>query len=1338
MIKRDPIQEQAFLELTQQFGQPLSEMQLLTSSKDFIYVSDPDTYELLYLSTKDPAAIHASFSDYEGRKCYDVLQGLEAPCPFCTNHLLSKDRFFTWRHRNALIEREYLLKDTLIDWMGKDARMEVVMDISDPDRTVDILLESLESRELLLDCVQAMSHQNSLEQSLCQVMERAVRFFGASFGRITILGEGGIETGWPRQRIDDHVADFGVIDPQALDQWSKIFRRVRQVFITRDDMDRFPPSIKDQWDQLDIHSAAYIPIQLEGELVGGLSIFGVSIHLTELSILSSFAQSIAHRVSAEMVREKLDRLQYYDTLVDGYNFAGFRRRAEELIAQQPDQRYALVNCDISYFKVINERFGFDMGDQVLCHMARCIQQQQSAEETFGRITADNLCLLWRCPSEKALCARFDRLGRAVAAFQGLRQTDFEPDLVAGVALLDGSEDQINTAVDRSGNARKSMKQNRVSGVTFFSEELEADLRRVRAVTKHLRDALRNEEIEVYFQPQYRYPAGELVGAEALARWDSPQLGRIAPDEFIPILERSGRIYELDQYIWDHTCRHLKQWKDELGIEQLPPVSVNLSRMDIHSDDLCQVLLDTLARYELPVSALKLEITETAYMETPERLLSVVKQLRELGFLVAIDDFGKGYSSLNTLNNVPVDILKLDMDLVNSHENVQRSGNILASIVRMARWLEVSVIAEGVETLEQADFLKKVGCTLMQGYLFSRPKPADEFAQILREGSVCHKGLHQPTRTIQEVEDYLAPHAQASLRFDVIGPAAMVEYAGGNVEALMINDRFYETLGLTPEVFAPWVTHMQHWLPEDGRMAFLAALDRLCAGEKNQGSVYLRTKLGEDGDRDLWIGCTLRMLASADESWIFLLMVEDVTERMYTSPRVLAADVFHMLYSSELDAAGLERALEHIGRQLDVSRVYIFENSEDDTRFSNTFEWCSEGVSSQKELLQDLVIKEVGDYYEDHFAQGELFYCGDIQTLHPQQRALLERQGVCSVLQYAIKKDGVSKGLVGFDHYSKRDAWTELDVDVLMRVSQILALFLQLLRKLEQNDRFLTMLQQAQEKDLQLEGMLGLTADGAAKVACTPEGHVIRFATVGLLRLMGMEGQSCEGLRLLDLVHREDIDYMTDQLERAVQLRRPFTLQYRLLDVSGAPHWVRATGIFIQSEQEGDGTEFYLVYRDIAQEMMIEDLQEHMKRERILLGHEDLFRILATVPSSVTFDYDCTSDSISFYTNDPEQGMQAGQIQRYLERAIEDSTRVPAQSVEAVREMLRSAGQTSTTGTLDCPLTILSPQPRDSRIFYTSVTDEDGQVSRVVGRVEDLGHAPPGDEARCRGEAEAVR
>ena len=262
-------------------------------------------------------------------------------------------------------------------------------------------------------------------------------------------------------------------------------------------------------------------------------------------------------------------------------------------------------------------------------------------------------------------------------------------------------------------------------MAYYDEGLRSNVLNEQALTGDLAEAMENGQIRIYLQPQMD-GEGKVLGAEALVRWQHPDRGMLAPGAFIGIFEKNGSIVRLDCHVWELACRQLRRWKDQ-GREDLY-ISVNISPMDLYFIDLYKTFAGLVEKYGISPGNLKLEITETAMMSDLEKQLQMISKLREAGFVVEMDDFGSGYSSLNMLKDIQVDVLKIDMAFLGETEDKLRAQKILRTIVELSRQLEVPVISEGVETQEQVEFLREIGCNMFQGYYFARPMEVGIFEE----------------------------------------------------------------------------------------------------------------------------------------------------------------------------------------------------------------------------------------------------------------------------------------------------------------------------------------------------------------------------------------------------------------------------------------------------------------------------------------------------------------------------------------------------------------------------------------------------------------------------------
>ncbi|MEG2622038.1 MAG: EAL domain-containing protein [Clostridia bacterium] len=425
-------------------------------------------------------------------------------------------------------------------------------------------------------------------------------------------------------------------------------------------------------------------------------------------------------------QKELRHLAEHDALTGLYNRGAFYRQVQQMLLERPDTRYLLIAFDVERFKMINELFGFHEGDRLLCYIAAHIRDVARPGEAFCRLDGDNfaLCLVDHPTRMAEILTLIEREMKAYPL-------GFHVKIILGCYEIPDRSLSVEAMLDRALMAKRSIKGKYKKQLAYYDDELRQDLLHEQQVLSQMESALAGDQFKMYLQAQYNYATGELIGAEALVRWAHPENGLIPPSDFIPIFERNGFIQRLDAYMWDQACQTIRRWLDT-GRRAVPLyVSVNLSRMDIYNEMLCDILCGLVQKYQIAPRQLKLEITESAYVQNPQQLVSVVERLRAHGFIVEIDDFGSGYSSLNTLKDLHVDTLKLDMKFLDDARRSKRSDSILYHVISMAKSLGLSVIAEGVETKAQADFLLSVGCALMQGYYFSRPLPIAQFEQLLK-------------------------------------------------------------------------------------------------------------------------------------------------------------------------------------------------------------------------------------------------------------------------------------------------------------------------------------------------------------------------------------------------------------------------------------------------------------------------------------------------------------------------------------------------------------------------------------------------------------------------------
>lgn len=426
---------------------------------------------------------------------------------------------------------------------------------------------------------------------------------------------------------------------------------------------------------------------------------------------------------------------HYDRLTNLYNKKAFCRRVAEVLAQYPDKEFELMRFNIARFKVINDLFGEETGDKLLKYVSQFLSSIQLEPCVYGRLYADNFLLCY--PTAGNLREHLIHSLQMLAVSFAL---DYRIEFYYGVYTIKERDLAVTSMLDRAAMALFKASSNGLIVCGEYEDDMRETMVSEQVIVNNMNGSLERGEFIVYFQPKYDLLTETVVGAEALVRWIHPQLGFISPAKFVPIFEQNGFIYQLDKYVWEKTCQMLRSDIDE-G-RTVMPVSINVSRVDFYSPNLVQLFEDLTKKYNLDPRLLELELTESAYVENPQQIIEITRKLQEKGFVILMDDFGSGYSSLNMLKDLPVDVLKIDLRFLSDSSGVEngRADNILNSVVRMAKRLDLTVIAEGVETQKQVDFLRIIGCEYAQGYFFSEPIPCDDYRELIKSDYVVEQRM----------------------------------------------------------------------------------------------------------------------------------------------------------------------------------------------------------------------------------------------------------------------------------------------------------------------------------------------------------------------------------------------------------------------------------------------------------------------------------------------------------------------------------------------------------------------------------------------------------------------
>lgn len=507
-------------------------------------------------------------------------------------------------------------------------------------------------------------------------------------------------------------------------------------------------------------------------------------------------QILMSRIENALVRNQmvlLKRMEFiatHDSLTGLYNRNKMFDETRRMLDQNPGIQFAFVRFDLDKFRMYNTAMGEEEGNKLLMFIGNAVRRMAEEFEacTYGRIDADVFCM----------CEPYDeeRLKLHVKIAQE-ELTKYRPDYSLatsfGIYVIDDPTLSVERIFTRASMAADKCKNLYEVHYAYYDSGMSEQITEEQEITNEMRVALEQEQFEVYLQPKYDLNTDLPCGAEALVRWRHPEKGLISPGKFIPVFEKNGFIATLDYYMWEHVCMLIHKWIEE-G-RSVFPISVNMSRISLFNRHVDELIIGLTTKYQVPTEILNLEVTESAYMANPEMMGEIIERLHAAGFIILMDDFGSGYSSLNTLKQIDIDVLKLDMKFMPNGEDNGKSERILSSIVRMAGWLGMDVIAEGVETAEQKQFLESIGCGYVQGYYYAKPMPVHDYeALTAAHAPLVHKKKNEDeNRALSDALWSSNPHVTEILS-SIEEPVVIFECSTSNTEIVRTNQAFLDTYG----------------------------------------------------------------------------------------------------------------------------------------------------------------------------------------------------------------------------------------------------------------------------------------------------------------------------------------------------------------------------------------------------------------------------------------------------------------------------------------------------------------------------------------------------------------
>ena len=887
-------------------------------------------------------------------------------------------------------------------------------------------------------------------------------------------------------------------------------------------------------------------------------------NLLRMVQLDAFAKSSIAQVRQLERQSEKARIAEVDGLTGLSTLAAFCHKVTETVKDRPAGSYVIVRWDIDRFKIYKDIYGANGGDDLIRYIG---QRYQERPEWYScHVGTDHFLHLVPIalfnPEETSQTIQ-DWLN------QSKNKYTFVPRI--GVYVVDDPELDANIMCDRAQLALLTLKGNYQKNVAYYDHSIRKKLREEQELIGDMEVALEEGQFHVYLQPQYNHSDGNIVGAEALVRWFHPTKGLIPPGAFIPVFERSGFINKLDTYMWEQVCCLLRQWIDQ-G-RDVVPISVNISRVDIADSGLLVTLNNIVEKYRIPETLLRLEITESAYMDNPEQLITMVNRLRERGFLVEMDDFGSGYSSLNMLKNVPVDVLKLDMKFLSSID--ERGGNILNSVVRMAHWLDLPVIAEGVETLAQADYLHSVGCQVMQGYYYARPMPVDKFEELMASTATSTPERSLPDTVVEGSLDFIDPTTQAALLFSsFVGGAAIMEYDGVELESLRINERYLEELQTTNEAYHTHRKGLMKYIHPEHRQLLVDALNAAeSTGKQQQCEFMVRAVPPNEGH--IWLHVHIRFLA---RNMGHLIYYFDITNT--TSQQQLMSNYLRLNDEMTAIINNVPGGILHL-EIVDKSARIVY---------------CNEGAA------------ELFGYEQSDFIQR--FSNHPEEALHPDDRNKLS-----PVLKQALEDEEGREHSVRYRTRIKNGGWrwTQMYAQKLNSTEEgkryITAIVISVDELAEKDQLLKDLERELRRKSSYLQTMYHCLPCGVMRYVMHEDGRfeLARYNDAAW-QIFGFDNELQYQNAMFDgdtlkYTHPEDLRMVQNNVRLILGGENSRTFEHRIIRVDGSIRWVQVILKRFSNEQEEDF--LMTIFTDITDQVKN---QTKMYRDALLSYMDELYEV----------------------------------------------------------------------------------------------------------------------------------
>ena len=596
----------------------------------------------------------------------------------------------------------------------------------------------------------------------------------------------------------------------------------------------------------------------------------------------------------------------YDALTGLIGFEYFKEKVKDIVdADQvgvENEKYSFIYLDVLRFKVINDIFGVEEGDKLLIYISESLKRFFETNSIITRINSDRFAVF----SDKV----GDELEKIIEKFlKKLSEYELSYEIVSniGIYLTKRAGITAQSMLDRAILAHSTVKGDYITKYAYYTSSLRDAILGEHEITGVMNEALEKRQFVVYYQPQYNHVDRSIVGAEALVRWVHPKRGLISPGKFIPIFEKNGFITKVDLYVFEEVCSFIRRCLDK-DIKMVP-ISVNISRRDIYHPNLAQKLEDIRKKYNVPTELVRLEVTESVMIDGLQRINDFINDIHKFGYVVEMDDFGSAYSSLNALKSIDLDVLKLDMKFLADEGNANNGTIILSSIVRMAKWLGFPIIAEGVEHKEQADFLLSIGTCYIQGFLYAKPMPEEDFLSRLNESGIA---LMEPAMNLMDsmnADSFWNPKSAETMIFsNFVGGAAIYEYKNGRIELLRVNNKYVQEIGTDLNEEDIWQRNFLSQFDEQNRRIYIDMLERAIKSNSEAECETWRNYTG-NSLKNVCIRTSVKVIGKSIDSVFFYSMVRNITAEKHAMEEVLHREMMFRSASEQMNIYYWEYEIE---------------------------------------------------------------------------------------------------------------------------------------------------------------------------------------------------------------------------------------------------------------------------------------------------------------------------------------------------------------------------------------------------------------------------------------------